>query len=56
MIAGILIGIGIGWIASWVFVVRPLVNAQRDMRFQGFVHDRPQPKLKAPKPLTRNET
>ncbi len=51
-------GIGLGWIASWFFVVRPERDTVRDMRFAGFVHDRPAPprKLKAEEPLTRNET
>lgn len=50
-------GIGMGWIASWFFVVRHLVHDIRDMRYQGFVYDRPPSKLKpGPKVLTRNET
>ena len=53
----IVAGFGIGWIASWFFVVRPLVHNIRDMRHQGFVFDRPPSKLKpGPKELTRNET
>ncbi|KKM84984.1 hypothetical protein LCGC14_1293650 [marine sediment metagenome] len=50
-------GFGLGWIASWFFAVRPLVHNVRDMRYQGFIHDRPPPKPKLmPEMVTRNET
>ncbi len=52
-------GVGIGWIASYYFAVRPLVHTQRDMRYQGFVFDRAPSKLR-PVPdvieITRNES
>ena len=56
-LAWVLAGFGIGWIASWFFVVRPLMLSVRDMRYEGFVFDRPPSKVKPKqKVLTRNET
>jgi len=53
----LLAGFGIGWVASYFFVVRSLVRDMRDMRYQGFVHDRPPSKLKLePRAMTRNES
>ncbi|KKL07972.1 hypothetical protein LCGC14_2580620 [marine sediment metagenome] len=58
-LSGFGIGFGVAWIVSYYFVVRPLINTQRDMRYQGFVHDRAPTKLKLEpevKKLMRNET
>ena len=52
-------GVGLGWIASHYFVVSPLIRTQRDMRYQGFVYDRPPTKLKlepGAKAISRNES
>ena len=49
-------GIGVGWIASWFLVVRPERDTVRDMRYQGFVHDKPIPPKKKAKTLEVNET
>ena len=56
-VAVLLAGFGLGWIASWWFVVRPEKHIVRDMRYQGFVHDKPIPPAKPEvELLTRNET
>ncbi len=58
-LSGFGFGFGIAWIVSYYFVARPLVNVQRDMRYQGFVHDRPPTKLKlepGAKTISRNES
>lgn len=53
-----LAGVGAGWIASWWFVVRPERDTVRDMRYEGFVRDKPiPPRSHRVKPLLeRNET
>jgi hypothetical protein len=38
-----LAGILAAWVVMWVFVVRPLVNDIRQMRYSGFKADLPMP-------------
>ncbi len=54
----ILAGVGVGWIASYFFAVRPAWYLIRDMRYAGFKHDAPvAAKIPTgPQPPTVNET
>jgi hypothetical protein len=51
-------GMGLGWILSWLLVVRPLQATLVDMRYAGFVRDAPPPRKLPPRPevAERNET